>query len=171
MIVYALPVDRGILGLSRIPGLEGDFRGDVEHLKEWKPAMVLSLVTDVELVAAGAAELGRLLVEAGTRWEQPPIGDGAGANEAFDAIWPRISENARRALVGGGRVLLHSRRGCGRSGMVALRLMIELGEAPDEALSRLRGVRPCAIETAEQMQWARRARREPAVFLRHDGER
>ena len=71
------------------------------------------------------------------------------------------------ALRGGGRVLVHCRGGCGRSGMVALRLMIEAGEAPDEALSRLRSVRPCAVETKAQMGWAMAAERDAAVFHRH----
>jgi protein-tyrosine phosphatase len=44
--------------------------------------------------------------------------------------------------------------GCGRSGTAALRLMVEAGENPKAALQRLRAVRPCAVETPEQFQWA-----------------
>ena len=68
--------------------------------------------------------------------------------------WGDVSEMARAALKGGGRVIVHCKGGCGRSGMAALRLMIEAGEAPDAALARLRAVRPCAVETAEQLAWA-----------------
>ena len=53
-------------------------------------------------------------------------------------------------------MLVHCRGGCGRSGMAVLRLMVEAGEAPEEALARLRAVRPCAVETEAQMDWARR---------------
>jgi protein-tyrosine phosphatase len=45
--------------------------------------------------------------------------------------------------------------GCGRSGMVALRLMRRTGLPADLALSHLRAIRPCAIETTEQEHWAR----------------
>jgi hypothetical protein len=38
--------------------------------------------------------------------------------------------------------------------MIALRLMVEDGEAPDAALARLRAARPCAVETNAQMRWA-----------------
>jgi hypothetical protein len=38
--------------------------------------------------------------------------------------------------------------------MAVLRLMIEAGEEPQSALARLRKVRPCAVETEAQMQWA-----------------
>ena len=42
--------------------------------------------------------------------------------------------------------------------MIALRLMIEAGEAAGPALKRLRALRPCAIETEAQMDWALRRR-------------
>ncbi len=54
----------------------------------------------------------------------------------------------------GGRVLVHCMGGCGRSGMALLRLMVESGEPADRALARLRAVRPCAVETPEQLAWA-----------------
>jgi hypothetical protein len=41
--------------------------------------------------------------------------------------------------------------------MAVLRVMIAAGEDADAALLRLRTVRPCAIETDAQMQWARTA--------------
>ncbi|WP_439524028.1 protein-tyrosine phosphatase family protein [Marivita sp.] len=167
MIVYGLPVGQGILALSPIPGSDGDYAGDVQHLIEWKPAIVVSLVTEIELAAAGAAGLWHDLVDAGTRWEHMPISDFGVPDDEFEQAWPEVSANARRALTGGGRVLVHCRGGCGRSGMVALRLMIEMGEAADDARDRLRHVRPCAIETSEQMGWALQAKREPALFLRH----
>ena len=168
MIVSALSVGQGILAISPIPGAEGDYAGDVQHLIEWKPAIVISLVREVELVAAGAAGLSHDLVEAGCRWEHLPITDFGVPDETFEEAWPGVSANARRALSGGGRILVHCRGGCGRSGMVALRLMIELGEAADDALVRLRGVRPCAVETDAQMAWAMSAKRAPAKFLRHE---
>ena len=36
--------------------------------------------------------------------------------------------------------------------------MIESGEGADKALERLRNIRPCAIETDAQLNWARRGR-------------
>ena len=169
MIVYALSVGQGILAISPIPGAEGDYAGDVQHLIEWKPAIVISLVCEAELVAAGAAGLWHDLVDAGCRWEHLPITDFGVPDDAFEEAWPEVSANARRALMGGGRILVQCRGGCGRSGMGALRLMIDLGEAADDALARLRIVRSCAVETEAQMAWAVSAKRAPAVFLRHEG--
>ena len=55
----------------------------------------------------------------------------------------------------GDRILIHCRGGCGRSGMIVLRIMIEFGEDPEEALERLRKIRPCAVETEAQENWAK----------------
>ncbi|KUF09319.1 phosphatase domain-containing protein [Pseudoponticoccus marisrubri] len=167
VVFNALPVGGGILGLSALPGRGGDYRGDMEHLASWTPALVISLVTEVELLEAGAGDLGQRIQDKGTRWAHLPIRDAGAPDAAFQEAWPEVSTRARRALLGGGRVLIHCRGGCGRSGMVSLRLMIEAGEAPDEALERLRGVRACAIETDAQMRWAMAAERQPAVFVRH----
>ncbi len=167
MIIYALPVSEGILAISPMPGAGGDLPGDVEHVTEWRPAMVITLVTEAELQAAGAGLLGTQVQDHGTRWVHLPIPDFGTPPEGMRARWPEVSAQVQRALAGGGRVLVHCRGGCGRSGMVALRLMIEAGEAPDEALARLRHLRPCAVETEAQMDWAMQAPRGAALFLRH----
>ena len=70
--------------------------------------------------------------------------------------WDGAAERATSALRGGGRVLIHCMGGCGRSGMAALKLMVACGELPGPALARLRMVRPCAVETEEQLLWARK---------------
>ncbi|GGG73861.1 hypothetical protein GCM10011415_22820 [Salipiger pallidus] len=152
--IHALTVGEGILALSALPGRGGNLQGDLHHIADWRPALVITLVTEDELAEVGASAIGRWLKDHGTKWEHLPIPDFSTPDAAASVRWDRIAEFARRALLGGGRVLVHCRGGCGRSGMVALRLMIEAGEAPDEALGRLRCVRPCAIETDAQMAWA-----------------
>lgn len=168
MIVHALPVAGGILAIAPLPGLGGNYVSDMAHLDEWRPAMVISLVTMAELEAAGAREIGQHVQEHGARWAHLPIADFGVPDERVLALWSEVGAFARRALSGGGRVLVHCRGGCGRSGMIALRLMIEAGEASDEALARLRAVRPCAVETGAQMRWAMAVRRQPVPFLRHE---
>ncbi|MFZ5965315.1 protein-tyrosine phosphatase family protein [Thalassococcus sp. BH17M4-6] len=168
-VFHALPVGGGILAIAPLPGAEGDYAGDLEHIRGWAPAMVLSLTTLVEMVATEAQDLGAHLQDQGTRWVHLPLEDFGAPDAAFQERWEVVRVPALRALAGGGRLLVHCRGGCGRSGMVALRLMIEAGEAPDEALARLRGVRPCAVETEAQMSWAMAAPREAAVFVRSSG--
>ena len=167
MMIHALSVLEGILAISPLPGDGGDFAGDMAHVTEWRPAIVITLVNRAEMEAADASRLGVRVRDHGSRWLHLPIPDFGTPPEEMRRLWPEVSAQARQALSGGGRVLVHCRGGCGRSGMVALRLMIEAGEAPDEALARLRHLRPCAVETDAQMDWAMEAPRVAALFLRH----
>ncbi|MDO6584043.1 protein-tyrosine phosphatase family protein [Salipiger sp. 1_MG-2023] len=167
-ILHALPVAGGILAISAIPGADGDLAGDLSHLADWRPSVVISLVTVAEFETLGAGRLASFVADHGARWEHLPVVDFGTPDAAFEWRWAVLSRAILKALAGGGRVLVHCRGGCGRSGMLALRLMIEAGEAPDDALARLRAVRPCAVETAAQLRWAVSVRRDAARFLRHE---
>lgn len=154
-VIHALPVAGGILALAPLPGGAGSYHADLEHLHDWRPALVISMTTLAEMTASGAAGLGADLQESGTRWAHVPVEDYGVPDPEVTEIWEAAAQAALLALQGAGRVLIHCRGGCGRSGMAALRLMIEAGEDPDAALIRLRAVRACAVETEAQMIWAR----------------
>lgn len=154
-IIYALHVGGGTLALAPLPGAGGDYAGDMAHIRDWKPALVVTLTEAAEMLKIGAENLGGDVQETGSRWIAFPIPDFGVPDFSQTEAWNKASQDIRRALAGGGRVLVHCRGGCGRSGMIALRLMIENGETPGEALERLRLIRPCAIETDAQLDWAR----------------
>jgi len=101
----------------------------------------------------GAGDLPRWLKAKRLRWVHFPVVDFQAPRDGAD--WSVVSVPAAQLLDWGGTVLLHCRGGLGRSGMVALRLMIESGEDPAAALARLRAARPGAIETEPQLAWAR----------------
>lgn len=144
----------GALGISPIPGRTRHYPADLRRLVEWRPGLVLTMCTQAELVRQGSHSLGRDLAERGIGWRHLPVTDFGAPGAVVDAAWPEASAEALGVLRGGGKVLAHCFGGCGRSGMAVLRLMVEAGEAADMALGRLRTVRPCAVETDEQMRWA-----------------
>ncbi|WP_375254689.1 protein phosphatase [Yoonia sp.] len=149
--IYRLKVHGGTLGLSPMPGRTRHYHADWHHLMAWKPDMVLTMTTQAELDRKGAGTLGADLVRAGVQWRYLPIAD---FGVPSDMDWPQSRDAALAILSRGGRVLVHCFGGCGRSGMMALRLMIAAGEDADGALARLRQIRPCAVETDAQMAWA-----------------
>ena len=155
-VIHALHVGGGTLALAPLPGASGEYAADMAHLRDWKPAFVITLVTPEEIAECEAFTLGADLQEAGTRWISFPVQDFGTPGPDQCAAWRDASGMMRAALKGGGRVIVHCKGGRGRSGMAALRLMVETGEAPDTALGRLRTVRPGAVETEDQMAWARR---------------
>lgn len=154
MVIYALQVGGGTLAISPLPGRSGTYDEDLDMIASWQPGLVVSMTTEVEMIQHGARNFGSDVQGRACRWAHLPIEDFGAPSGEIEELWPEVSASARQALAGGGRVLVHCKGGCGRSGMIALRLMIECGEKRDEALSRLRAVRPCAVETEDQMTWA-----------------
>lgn len=153
-IISDLQLGRGRLGISPLPGRYGKFDEDLTQLLCWKPALVMSMTEDTEMTACGAGNVGQRLKDAGILWHHLPIRDFGAPEAHIRALWPNASAQAIQALNAGGNVLIHCRGGCGRSGMAALRLMVEMGEPAISALNRLRAARPCAVETEAQELWA-----------------
>lgn len=150
--IFPLPALNGELAIAPLPGKEGRLDKDFIVLRAFDPALVVSMTTLDEMARLGAAGLPDLLRVAQIVWRHFPVHDFGAPDTA--SIWPDLSRAIHDKLNAGERVLIHCRGGCGRSGMIALRVMIEAGENPDAALARLRKVRPCAVETREQLEWA-----------------
>lgn len=147
-VIAPLPLGAGTLALCPLPRDAGD-RAQVAG---FAPDLVISMTETAEMAALGAAGLPGWLAAQGIGWVHFPVADHATPPEGAD--WPGLSAQAQDVLARGGRVLAQCRGGLGRSGMVALRLMVQAGEAPQAALDRLRAVRPGAVETPEQFAWA-----------------
>lgn len=52
-------------------------------------------------------------------------------------------------------MLVHCRGGLGRAGIIAARLLIELGMEPTLAIENVRKIRPGAIETCDQERFVK----------------
>ncbi len=151
-VIHSLPVGGGELAITPMPGRTRHYYTDWLRLMEWRPSLVISMTSQAELDRKGSGSLGSDLANAGIGWLHLPVPDFGVPGDDLD--WPIVRDQALGALGQGNRVLVHCFGGCGRSGMMCLRLMIAAGEDPDAALARLRRVRPCAVETAPQMAWA-----------------
>lgn len=159
MVMYEISeiaLGRGWLGIAPMPGRAGRYESDLTAILRWPAVLVLTMTPEEELVRSGASGLAADLAAAGVEWRHLPIADFGAPRPEMEAAWSEASGFARETLAAGGRVLAHCHGGCGRSGAALLRLMVEAGEDVDEALARLRAVRPCAVETEAQFAWAAR---------------
>lgn len=152
--IYPLKMGAGQIALSPIPGRSGSYEADFSAILRWAPDLVLSMTTTAEFDRMGADGFGDDLAAVGIAWRHLPIVDFGAPDSEIIAAWDEVSQYAAGVLAEDGKVLSHCFGGCGRSGMVALRLMVEAGEAPNVALARLRQTRPCAVETEAQKAWA-----------------
>ena len=153
--VFEISVGPALLGMGHLPGLQGSFLADVEKIFNWKPAAIISLTEKKEMEDLGASNFISLIEKEKIPWLHFPIKDFGIVDQQQEFLWETISKNIHQKINNGDRILVHCRGGCGRTGMIVLRIMIEFGEDPDEALKRLRKIRPCAVETNAQKNWAR----------------
>lgn len=152
--IHPLACGGGILALSPMPGRTRHYGTDWQRLLDWAPDLVITMTTLHELARKEAGSFGPDLAAVGIAWQHMPVDDFGTPTEEVTDKWPGVASEALTVLGQGGRVLIHCYGGCGRSGMAVLRLMIAAGEAADAALARLREMRPCAVETPEQLHWA-----------------
>ncbi len=152
--ISELSVAGGTIGMGRMPGRAGTYAADWATLVSWAPDMVITLTEQHELDRFGAGLLGSELKDVGVDWHHLPISDFGVPSTEGDAQWAALQPLAKGLLQRGGRVFVHCFGGCGRTGAIVLRLMVQIGEDPKDALIRLRVVRPCAIETDSQFDWA-----------------
>ncbi|MFM1959456.1 MAG: hypothetical protein RL588_973 [Pseudomonadota bacterium] len=150
----------GCIGMTLAPGKKGpshfggrwdrDLEADLAVIAGWRPTLVVTLMEADEFTLLRTPRLGDRVREAGLEWRHLPIRDLQAPDGRFEKVWTFAGAEMRDLLVRGGRVLLHCRGGRGRTGLVAARLLAELGEPAGEALRRVRDAREGAVETEPQ---------------------
>lgn len=152
--------DGGRIGITFCPGKkqpfavsgtwDRDLTLDVQAIANWGAGTVLTLIEDHEFRSLRVEELGDAVRAHGMDWVHLPIPDASIPDAEFETAWIEIGAMLRSRLRAGAGVLVHCKGGLGRAGMIAARLLVELGMPADKAIAKVRHVRPGAIETLEQ---------------------
>jgi ADP-ribosyl-[dinitrogen reductase] hydrolase len=146
-------------GKKIVPGYTGDWdrdlETDIQAIAGWGAEAVVTLMEEEEFSLLKVPDLGEAVERAGMEWHHLPIPDVSTPRELFENLWVYSGHLLRRALASGRKVLIHCRGGLGRTGMIAARLLVEMGEKPAEAIRRVRSARPGTIETSEQEKYVR----------------
>ncbi len=155
----------GRIGMTLCPGKklsEGhsgawdrDLRIDIEAIVKWGADAVVTLIEEQDFSLLKVPKLGEAVEGAGMQWHHLPIPDVSVPGDLFENLWVYSGHRLRQMLASGRKVLLHCRGGLGRSGMIAARLLVEMGENPADAMRRVRAARPGAIETWRQERYVR----------------
>jgi ADP-ribosyl-[dinitrogen reductase] hydrolase len=130
-----------------------DLSLDLDAVRDWGAAAVVTLVEPKELVVLRVEHLGEEVLRRRMLWFHLPIIDVSTPDEGFERQWEVAGNELRMLLRSGRDVLVHCRGGLGRAGTIAARLLIELGMEPATAIRQVRAVRPGAIETLEQEKY------------------
>ena len=150
----------GRVGLTLCPGKydphgmsgawDRDLALDLDSIREWGAAAVVTLVEPHELTLLRVETLGQEVLCRDMQWFHLPIVDVSVPEQAFECKWDVAGEMLLSLLRSRRDVLVHCRGGLGRAGTIASRLLIELGMEPAKAIKQVRAVRPGAIETSQQ---------------------
>ena len=130
-----------------------DLADDVAAISAWRPSAVLTLLEEHELSRLGVPDLALAMKAHGLEWHHLPIPDMGTPGPDFVHAWIRAKRRVLESLRRGERVLIHCAAGLGRTGMLAAKLLTELGMSPADAVRRVRAARPGAIETEAQAAW------------------
>ena len=167
--------DYGRIGITFCPGKHdlfaatGEWKRDLEidldAVSAWGAKLVLTLMEPEELALLKVPHLGKEIQNRGIEWRHLPIVDYSVPSEAFEQQWGTQGREIRTLLRSGDDVLVHCKGGLGRAGMIAARLLAELGMEPEEAIRYVRRARKGTIETPSQLASVRRTTVIPAGDL------
>ena len=156
----------GRIGITFCPGKQDQFALsgawardlalDLDAIAVWGARVVVTLVEPAELKMLKVPQLGQAVHARGMLWLHLPIADYSIPDAAFEQQWLTQGRELRTLLRHGESVLLHCKGGLGRAGMMAARLLVELGMAPETAIRTVRRARKGAIETSSQLALVRR---------------
>lgn len=144
----------GTISLCRLPGSKSLINNDLHELIQLKPVCIISLTPLEELNEKGGKGLPELVLKQNILWLHFPIVDYSYPSVEQSNLWNELSTKLHSFLDEDKTIVFHCLAGIGRSGTVALRLLVERGEDHLTALQRLRLVRPGAVETPDQLRWA-----------------
>jgi protein-tyrosine phosphatase len=129
---------------------ERDLAVDLDAIRDWGAAAVVTLLEPQEMKLLNVERLGAEVLSRHMEWFHLPIVDVSIPDAPFEKGWHSAGERLRSLLRSGRDVLVHCRGGLGRAGMIAARLLVELGVDQRTAIDGVRAVRPGAIQTRGQ---------------------
>jgi ADP-ribosyl-[dinitrogen reductase] hydrolase len=159
----------GEIGLTFCPGKkqansysgtwDRDLNADLEAISKWGAVALVTLIEDHEFIDLSVLDLGDKAEGLGLEWHHLPIKDVNIPRGEFRDAWAYSGHRLRSLLRAGKKIVIHCKGGLGRTGIVAGRLMIELGQTPIEVIDAIRKARPGSIETSEQEVYVRQLSR------------
>ena len=152
--VLDTPQAPGHLIFTPCPGTRGTSLDEaLATLKTAGANALITLMPEAELAANQASDLAELCAKHGLQWLHLPVADEQVPLDDFDAAWGRHRERILSLLADSGTLAIHCKGGSGRTGLIAARILVELGLARKAAVQRVQALRPKAIQHPAHVSW------------------
>jgi protein-tyrosine phosphatase len=159
----AIPGLKGLIGITACPGLKDETTrfslygerliNDLVAIHNWGAAALVTLLDDFELSTLGVKDLPNKAKQLNIQWRHLPIGNKALPDDAFEEKWSQAGPQLRQLLQDGKRVVIHCKEGLGRSCLIAARMLIEFGVAPEDAVNMIKQAQPGSLELPEHEEY------------------
>jgi len=160
-----VPGFTGCMGLVGCPGtrvMEPDVPSkkllpiDLEGVADWGANGLVCLLEHHELSMHKIEHLPQEVEALGMWYKHLPIVDMGIPTQEFEDNWAVEGERIRHALRIGERVIFHCYAGLGRTGMMAARILVEMGMEHEAAIREVRRSNRRRIQTKGQSAYVRR---------------
>jgi len=158
----AVPHYPGFMGLVACPGTrigqpeiatKKVLPIDLEEVVDWGANGFICLLEQHELEQHRVQNLCAEVESRGIWFKQLPIPDMGIPDQQFEDAWAVEGERIRHALRIGERVIFHCWAGLGRTGMMAARILVEMGMDHKEAIREVRSTNRRRIQTKGQSNY------------------
>ena len=148
----SVPNMDGIIGISACPGYRDEsgclelyeerLLNDLTSIRNWGAVAVVTLLDNLEIRNLGVSDLPNTLDWLSLIWFHLPMHNKrAVPGVEFELLWDSERDILCQLLREGKRIVIHCKEGIGRSGLIAARLLIELGSPPELAINAVQQAR------------------------------
>ncbi len=143
-----LPLDNGAsILLTPCPGTKTvDLNTSLSQLAAAGASAVLTLMPDEEIQRNQVHDIPLLCAQLNLEWFHLPIEDDHAPDKEFAEAWQASREHIHALLQDGNTIAIHCKGGYGRTGLVTTQILLERGFTLEDAITRVRSVRPNALQ-------------------------
>ncbi len=150
-----IPGVKGLIGITSRPGMDDEASGfdlygerlidDVLTICKWGASALVTLLEELEFHVLGVKDLPNTAESLNLPWLHLPLPDKSIPDKKFEEQWLVTGPRLCQMLCDGQRIVIHCKEGIGRAGLIAARLMIELGIPPVQAITTVQKARPGSL--------------------------
>ncbi len=129
---------------------------DLDAVVDWGTNGLICLLEHHELSMHRIEHLKDEVESRGMWYKHLPIVDMGVPTQDFEDVWAVEGERIRHSLRIGERVVFHCYAGLGRTGMMAARILVEMGMEQEAAIAEVRKSNRRRIQTKGQSNYVRR---------------